>query len=190
MNHENTEKEIWKDVVGFEGIYKISNIGNLKSIQRNMKRGRGTVLVKDRIIKQATSMYGYKTVVLCKNNVHYNKRVHRLVAQAFIPNPMNLPFVNHIDGIKTNNKISNLEWCTASENGLHAYRTGLSISKCNKPSISKPVRQIDRISGKEIMIFPSISEAARHYGFSNPSNIGECCRGIRKSAYGYKWFYL
>lgn len=64
MNPENTEKEIWKDVVGFEGIYKISNIGNLKSIQRNMKRGRGTVLVKDRIIKQATSMYGYKTVVL------------------------------------------------------------------------------------------------------------------------------
>lgn len=98
--------EIWKDIDGYEGLYQVSNLGRVKSSKHD-------------IILKTYSNRGYHQVQLSKNNIKSNKTIHRLVAQAFIPNPDNKPQVNHIDEDKTNNKVSNLEWVTAKENSNH-----------------------------------------------------------------------
>jgi len=109
--------EIWKDIKGYEGIYEVSNLGRVRSIPRN-----GTIN-KTKILSPAL-IHGYYSLCLRNKNKKMH-RVSRLVAQAFIPNPENKPEVNHIDGNKKNNVVCNLEWNTASENMLHAFKTGL-----------------------------------------------------------------
>jgi hypothetical protein len=104
--------EIWKDIKGFEGIYKISNLGNVKSFKYN----------KTRLLKKLPNTDGYFMVVLCKKGIQKRLQIHRLVCETFIPNIENKPQVNHINGIITDNKTENLEWCTASENQIHAYK--------------------------------------------------------------------
>ena len=119
------EKEEYRDVVGFEDYFQISNLGNVFSKRSN------------RILKQTKSKTGYwtfATKIGGRNGTNHCFRVHRLVAGAFIPNPENKPFVNHIDGCKTNNILSNLEWVTASENTVHAWSTGLQLTR---PSIQR-----------------------------------------------------
>ena len=111
------EKEEYRDVVGFEDYFQISNLGNVFSKRSN------------RIFKQTKSTAGYWTFGTSINGIAHCFRVHRLVAEAFIPNPESKPFVNHIDGCKTNNMLSNLEWVTASENNIHALATGLRNRK-------------------------------------------------------------
>lgn len=113
--------EIWVDVVGFEGHYLVSNLGNIKSNKSYRKNTQG------RLIKQTirSNSCQYKYVKLYLNNKQYCDAVHRIVARAFIPNPLNKPQVNHIDGNKHNNHSNNLEWVTVSENHKHAFRTGL-----------------------------------------------------------------
>lgn len=118
--------EIWKDVKGYEGIYKISNFGNVKSLERLKKsKGNSTRVVNERILKYNTNIFGYKYVILCKESKNKCFLIHRLIGIAFIPNPENKPQINHINGIKTDNSISNLEWCTQQENSIHAFKTGL-----------------------------------------------------------------
>ena len=112
--------EIWKDIEGYEGKYQVSNLGNVKSL--NYKNSG-----KEQNIALCNDADGYLLVNLRLNNKVKTKRVHRLVAQAFIPNPENKPQVNHIDGNKKNNKIENLEWCTCEENQRHAWDKGLKI---------------------------------------------------------------
>lgn len=107
-------KEEWKDVIGYEGFYEISNFGNVKSLYTNK------ILKSDSVDK-----FGYVRFSATKNKIQKIKRVHRLVAEMFIPNPNNLPQVNHKDGNKLNNHVNNLEWCSDSENKKHAYKTGL-----------------------------------------------------------------
>ncbi len=110
--------EIWRDVVGYEGYYKVSNFGRVKSFHKG----------KSKILKFGVSPFGYLRVVLCKDFKKKNRPIHILVAQAFIPNPDNKRQINHIDGDKTNNHVSNLEWATPAENIHHAFAMGLRKS--------------------------------------------------------------
>ena len=110
--------EIWKPVKEFEGLYEVSNLGQVRSL--NYKRTKGT-----KILKLVIDKDGYLRVNLYKNGKQYNKKVHRLVTAAFIPNPEGKTEVNHIDGNKTNNRVENLEWVTHSENIQHAWESGL-----------------------------------------------------------------
>ena len=105
--------ENWKDVPGYEGLYQISNLGNVKSLYSN------------KILKPSIDKYGYTRFSATKDKIQKTLIIHRLVAKLFIPNPNNLPQVNHKDGNKKNNCKNNLEWCTDSDNKKHAYKTGL-----------------------------------------------------------------
>ena len=115
-------KEIWKDVVGYEALYQVSNLGRVRS--KNRLDGSGNKR-KGMVRKLNPQKDGYIHVNLCKSGKVKHIGVHRLVAQAFIPNPQNKPQVNHIDGDKANNHLSNLEWSTRSENMIHALKIGL-----------------------------------------------------------------
>lgn len=179
-------KEIWKDIKNYEGLYQVSNLGNVKSLHRYEK------LLKPYINEHN----GYVYVILYKNKKNKCCRVHRLVAQTFISNYENKPYVNHIDGNKQNNCVSNLEWCTAKENTQHAFKNGLiKIPKGkdnhmykkygDKHWNSKKVINID--TGK---IYNSFGEIARELNIINASNIVANCKGKKLSAYGYHWKYL
>ena len=139
-------EEEWKDVKGFEGLYQISNYGRIKSLRFN----------KVRLMKPFIK--SYYMVELCVNSVRKTFMVHRLVAEAFIPNPENKPQVNHIDGNKLNPRVDNLEWCTPSENLKHAYRTGLAKPRPTFQNQPNQKAIIDIINNKEYF---SIRETCR-----------------------------
>jgi hypothetical protein len=119
--------EVWKDIKNYEGLYQVSNFGNVKSLDRIVNKPSGVSYIrKGKICKQSKSNLGYMTIGFTVNNQKINKYVHRLVAEAFITNTSNYPQVNHIDCDKTNNRINNLEWCTNSQNHTHASKNGLN----------------------------------------------------------------
>lgn len=165
--------EIWKDVVGYEGYYQVSNLGNVRSVDRVVNVRNGTKISKGKRLKPSTNKQGYLFVPLSKENDVSLARVNRIVAQAFIPNPDNLPAVNHIDRNRTNNKVSNLEWCTIEYN--NRYSTAKAIVQYN-------------LSGSKVAEWEAISDAAKETGI-NLSNIAQCCRGFRKTAGNYIWRY-
>lgn len=194
-------KEIWKPIEGYEGLYEISNFGNVKSLARSWNfrdYGNGKVQVvksKEKILKNTISKCGYTQARLSKNNKHGLKAVHRLVAKAFIPNPENKPQVNHIDGNKQNNRVDNLEWCNNSENQLHAWKLGLQTpywkGKFGKDHIqSKKVMQYDK-NKNLIKIWDSVNEASRTLNIDDAS-ISRCCLHYkyRHTAGGFIWKYL
>lgn len=158
--------EIWKDIEGYEGLYEVSNMGRVKSLNYR-KTG------KEKIMKGLDNGKGYLFVVLCKDGKDKKYRINRLVAQAFLENPDNLPEVNHKDKIRTNNNVDNLEWVS------HEYNVEYSQAKA--------VIGINKVSGL-IAEFPSLMEAERQTGIAN-SNICACLKGRKKSAGGYYWFY-
>ena len=124
-------KELWKDIKGYEGCYQVSNLGRIKSLDRMTNNQYGEYFMKGRILKNSIIKdKGYCRVSLNNGNGKISKRVHRLVAEAFIPNPENKPEVNHKDGNKLNNCVSDLQWCTNKENIEHSIRTGLK-KHCN-----------------------------------------------------------
>jgi hypothetical protein len=124
--------EIWHPCAGYETHYEVSNLGNVRSIERMVQHPLGGKKIQyGRVLKQGKASNGYLIVSFCVDKVKSNHSVHRLVARAFIPNESNKPQVNHKDGNKHNNHIDNLEWMTVSENGLHAYRV-LGITTWNK----------------------------------------------------------
>lgn len=179
-------KEIWKDVPEYEGIYQVSNFGNVRSLNYNNNK-------KTKEIAKKSHKNGYLTVVLCKNAEKKNKSIHRLVALAFIPNPNNYPCVNHIDARKENNNVENLEWCTYKQNTAHAIKCGLLNPNFMlgvtgaKNKLSKKIVQYD-LQGNIVNRWDCISDAARFYGV-RPGNINNCLRGRNKTYKGYIWRY-
>lgn len=121
-------KEIWKDIKGYEGMYQVSNLGNVKSLSRLMKI-RGWLLSKEKLLKPRANNYGYTSVVLSDGKTQKQLRIHRLVLEAFIPNINELPEVNHINCIRDDNRLSNLEWISKSDNRKHSYACGNRCSK-------------------------------------------------------------
>ena len=176
--------EEWKDIKGYIGIYQISNLGNVKSIDRVVLRNnKYPIELKGKILYQG-ERNNYKVVQLSKDNKRKGLQVHRLVAEAFIPNLDNKSCVNHKDGNKHNNCVDNLEWATYQENHIHALNTGLK-SRIN--SSNKRVKQYD-LEMNFIKEYVSLCEAERQTNAKRP-NIVKCCEGVYKSSGGYVWRY-
>ena len=180
--------EIWKDIEGYEGLYQVSNLGRVKSLDRTITRSDGVkIKIKGKIRTFSKSHKGYLYLSLTDvNKKRKTFKVHRLVAMAFVQNPDNKPQVNHIDGNKLNNKAENLEWVTNSENQLHALENGLVVRNINSHR-SKRVRQYTR-DGKFIKEYPSVAQVERELGFKS-RHVATACRGEEKTAYGYVWKY-
>jgi hypothetical protein len=148
-------QEYWAPMPNYEQYYEISNLGTIRSIPRRLLTKSGYYKPeKERILTQRISNKGYLSVTLSKNGQSNTKAVHRLLAQAFIPNPENKATVNHLDGNKLNNSIENLEWATYSENAIHAYKTGLYKSTERKRRLI-----LDACTGET---YTSIKKAAFH----------------------------
>lgn len=149
--------------------YAISNLGNIK----NVKTGR--------VLKLCLNPRGYYSYTFYKKGIRKTFRIHRLVALYFIDNPNNLPYVNHIDGDKTNNRVENLEWCTAKQNDEHARRTGLKVQE--KPILAENVESGEKIT------FKSVSEAGAILGI-NKGSISKVLHGKRNKVHGYKFYFI
>ena len=163
-------KEEWKDIPGYDGYYEISNTGRIR------------ICNSGKILKQSDHTSGYKSVRLWNGSNYKNHYVHRLVAEAFIPNPDNKPTVNHKDENRKNNSANNLEWMTYLENNEYGNRKKKFIL-----SRSKPVRAYDKY-GNVVFEFEGTRSAERMLGI-NHTNIGRCANGKSKTAGGYIWEY-
>lgn len=160
MHAISNENEIWKDVVGFEGLYQVSNFGNVRSVTRFITRSDGkTYLKKRKQLKSFVTNKGYEYVMLNDfNSKQHLKTVHRLVAQAFVDNPDNLPIVNHKDENKLNNAATNLEWCTQSYNMTYNQVNRRVSSKLKGRQAHNAVRVIDESTG---VIYSSKQQCAK-----------------------------
>lgn len=171
--------EIWIPVKGYLGLYEVSNFGNVRSLNYNHSG-------KTRLLRPAPNPKGYLMVALSKNKKRIGYCVHRLVAEAFLPNWFDDQQVNHIDENKLNNNVDNLEWCDCKYNNNHGTRNGrISISNTNG-ELSKTVLQYTK-TGELVREWPSTREAGRN-GFRD-SHIRSCCCGLRQSHAGYIWKY-
>ena len=176
-------EEVWKDIKGFEGLYQVSNLGRVKSLERYRSNHSKLQKVEEKIKSTREDAQGYLLVDLYKDNKQKTVRVHRLVAEAFIPNIENKETVNHLDGDKSNNKVNNLEWATFKEQNEHFYKKNLKSEK----NIQKAVKAMNKANAKKTRclntgeIYKSASEAGRQIGISG-SAIMRCCRGESKSA--------
>lgn len=177
------KNEEWRDVVGYEGLYQVSDQGRVKSLERTFidKIGRERY-VKERILKLTVDGWGYLVVTLCAGGKK-NLMVHRLVCEAFNDNRDEKPEVNHINEIKTDNRACNLEWCTRRENLNHGTRSERSAK-----TLSKPICQYT-LDEKIVKTWASLTEVKRKTGFVQ-SHISQVANGKRKQAYGFIWKYI
>lgn len=194
------QNEIWKPIIGYEGLYEISSLGRIKRLYREIHRHKmGLLVLRERILSPGLNK-GYPRMILCDAlGGKTNYSIHRLVANAFIPNPEGKPCIDHINGIRTDNRVENLRWCTIAENnGFELARKHISDGKVGekngmfgrsgkKSPSHKPVLQYD-LDGNFIRKYYGIMEAQRETGVQF-KNISKVCHGERNSAGGYFWKY-
>ena len=192
-----TEKEIWKDIKGYEGYYQVSSYGNIRSLDRWVNSSlskSGTVLLKGKPMSGSINQDGYIRYSLTQHNKPKAIFGHVLVAKHFIENPTKLPEVNHIDGIKTNNATQNLEWTDRTGNLKHAYDNKLRVSSMKGKSWKEHpnCRKIAKVcpsTNKDIIIYDSLREAKDDTG-TDKSSIIRVCQGKQKTAVKFKWRYV
>lgn len=171
-------QEVWEPVKGYEGLYEVSNLGRVKSLymfRHNINENKLEKIRRDKILSQRIHKTGYMITSLSKNKKRKDFYTHRLVANAFIPNPEKKTYINHIDENKTNNKVENLNWCTQKENVRFSTRT-------------KKIEQLT-IDGKHIKTWNNLYEIKDVLGYKK-SHINQCCKGTREKSCGYKWRYV
>ena len=185
--------EIWKDIKNYEGLYQVSNLGRVKSLDRKVRTGikhNEYKIAKGKILKLNQKRNGYLTADLCKNGNVKTISVHRLVANAFIPNPFNKEQVNHINAKKYDNRVKNLEWCTAEENRNHAKENKLYYNPKRKQVRCKQTNKVFESSY-------CAGEWLNNEIYKNSKStkiiankIRMCCNGNQKVAYGYTWEFV
>ena len=188
-------QEIWKPVKEYENLYMISNLGKVRSLDRITRNGRGDFIKKGKILTNINNNMGYEYVRLKDKNESKKFYIHRLVAQAFIPNPNNKKEVNHIDCNPLNNRVDNLEWVSHKENMAYMSKLGRSnktgewLEKIKQKNIDngKSVLQIDPNTNEIINTFKTI-QSVKENGY-RPGDVCKCCKGIRKKHKGYIWRY-
>ena len=181
--------EYYANVKGYENLYQVSCYGTIKSVDKVVKNKNGYRTIKRKILTPKFDKYGYLKVGLTKEGKQKYKFVHRLVAETFIPNPNNYPIVNHIDGDKTNNHISNLEWCTQQYNVKHAYKNGLKKGVSAEHRGSKNPKS--KLTEKEVLLIlgdkkKGIDIRDSYSLFKNQISF----KGFENIWYGYTWKHL
>lgn len=176
------DRELWRWVVGYEGLYMVSSYGRVMSVPKRAARSNGYMASYDgQILSPSNNTKGYPSVSLHRDGRGRTRAIHRLVAEAFVPNPEGLPSVNHIDEDKTNNSVENLEWCTLEYNNNYGTRNNrISATTANTVQML--------LDGKVVAEYPSARKAYEATG-TTPSHISECCNGKRKTANGFQWRY-
>ncbi len=157
-------EEVWKDIKNFEELYQVSNLGRVKSCNRFKNNNGGLVKISEKIMKPHLNTSGYYQAILSKNNKKYMPLLHRLMAEAFLDNPNNYPQINHINGIKTDNRLENLEWCSASENQKHAYKTGLSETRFNENARHAKLTNAQVLEIRQLKDRMTLKEIGEKYG--------------------------
>lgn len=178
-------EEIWKSIEGYEGLYEVSNLGRVKSLDRMCWNGHIWWKKKGELLSNCVDSGGYHYVGLCVNGKHKNFLIHKLVMSAFVGEPpIDKPEINHIDEDKSNNCLSNLHYCDRKFNANYSYTWKKAIDVCKKP-----VLQFTK-DGRFVAEYESAAEAAREIG-KKRSNISACCLGKKrcKSVGGYIWKY-
>ena len=189
-------KEVWKDIPGFEGLYQVSNLGNVRSVERTVMFGNQKRTVRQANLRFFKKANGYLSVKIYKDCRQYTVYVHRLVAMVFCGGYSQYLDVNHKDGVKDNNIYTNLEWCTRSENIKHSVsvlHNKIGNFILGKKWNSKPIVQLS-LSGEKIRDWQSAGEAQRELGIPE-SSIRKCLYGDNQKgrrcyqSHGYKWVY-
>ena len=179
--------EIWKPISGYEGFYEVSNLGRIRSLERIVECSDGRKRkIKDRTLKGSSYSGGYSGVTLHKDGCAKFVNIHRIVAEAFVPNPLEKEEVNHKDENPSNNHASNLEWVTCKENINYGTRTERA-RKAIVEAQGRAVRQLS-IDGELVAEYESLSAACNATG-THVSNITKCAKGVYKTAGGYIWKY-
>lgn len=182
-------EEVWKDITGYEGLYQVSNMGRVKTLEKRIRVHNGFRVQQELIIKPILQKSGYAHVGLWKNSICRQNRLHRLVAEAFCTNdaPHKKKQVNHINEDKLDNRACNLEWVTAQQNTLHG---SCLKRRARTKNSSKEILQCS-FDGKVLRTFPNERQATLYCTGKNAhGEIRKVCLGKQLTAFGYKWRYV
>ena len=182
--------ENWKDIKGYEGFYQVSDLGRVKSLERDVYYPNGIIMrhMEEKILVQRLNKHGYAYINLCLNGKPKSITVHRLVAEAFIPNPENKPQVNHKDEVKTNNSVENLEWCDSAYNANYGTRIQRCIQNHKYPKLGNHPRAKVVFCEELNKTFDCAKSAQEELGIDR-SCVGKACKGKQKTAGGFHWRY-